>query len=179
MKHLIRESNGDPSLVDTLFTARGIDPLSYSNLGLTYADVRAMLASNLVTIGVHTIHHQMLSRLPDDVITWEILHAKKTLDETLGIVCRHLSYPYGDLRSVNDRVLRCVEKMPFATAVTTTMGHIVKAPSDQRYLLTLPRIEVLDDDAALPDKRFAAKRSNLLPTVSRLKGLLSSSISRR
>jgi len=69
-------------------------PMSWGELG--------ELADNGWEIGSHTRSHPHLTALPDDELTAELEQSREEAIRRLGIPCRTIAYPYGD---VDDRVV--------------------------------------------------------------------------
>ena len=66
-------------------------------------DELASLAADGWEIGSHTISHRHLPTLSDAELDEELRRSRIQLEEALGIPCRSLAYPYGD---VDARVVR-------------------------------------------------------------------------
>jgi peptidoglycan/xylan/chitin deacetylase (PgdA/CDA1 family) len=60
---------------------------------LTWAGVREMAASGLVTIGSHTHTHALLDRLPPDEVAGELDRSRELIGEKGGVAADHFAYP--------------------------------------------------------------------------------------
>jgi peptidoglycan/xylan/chitin deacetylase (PgdA/CDA1 family) len=103
---------------------------------LTDAQLRDLATDDLVTIGNHTVSHPDLSTVdsPDRLET-EIVGAKATLEDRLGIDVDLFSYPYGTLSPAALERVRASHR----AAVTTHSRPLSAAPDRHR----LPRISAV------------------------------------
>lgn len=62
---------------------------------LTWAQVREMLASGLMTLGVHTHRHVDLRSLGEEEIRQELEVSDRLVGERTGVRPRHFAYPWG------------------------------------------------------------------------------------
>jgi peptidoglycan/xylan/chitin deacetylase (PgdA/CDA1 family) len=62
---------------------------------LTWSMLREAVDTGLVTIGAHTHHHVDLSRVSADEARQEMRECKETVEDRLGVPCRHFAYPWG------------------------------------------------------------------------------------
>jgi polysaccharide deacetylase len=116
----VLEQYGIPTL---LYLATGLvesdpDGLSWTQLG----EVRD---SGLVTIGAHTHGHADLSRATEPEALEEMTRSQGTIEDRLGIPCRHFAYPWAVGSAAADRAAR----RTFDTAAilawkTNRRGHI-------------------------------------------------------
>ncbi len=87
-----------------------------------------------ISIGAHTATHPTLYKLPFETQRTEIVSAKQTLEDKLGIAITEFAYPYG----ATDARSHLTVQRNFATACTTEFRHISR--NDVVHLL--PRIDV-------------------------------------
>ena len=92
----------------------------------------AALDLGLITIGSHTLHHPILSRLSTDDLHIEIGESRRILEQRIGREVDLFCYPNGDF---DERVQRIVREY-YAAAVTSQIR--VVGPGDDDCLL--PRI---------------------------------------
>jgi peptidoglycan/xylan/chitin deacetylase (PgdA/CDA1 family) len=78
-------------LATGLVTERGDDA---NGDRLDWADVRAAVATGLVTIGSHTHGHVDLSNAGEAVAEDEMRRSKELIEDHLGTACRHFAYPW-------------------------------------------------------------------------------------
>lgn len=136
-------------LVDLLFRARGLDPLARTEeLALSWEEVRRLDADPLVTIGAHTVHHYVLSRLEEAEARAEIAASKSILEARLGHPVTHFAYPFGSRHEAGKREARLVAECGFQTAMTTRYGNIF--PAHAAAPLALPRYDM----GHFPDPRY-------------------------
>ncbi|MES9991078.1 MAG: polysaccharide deacetylase family protein [Candidatus Thiodiazotropha sp.] len=101
-------------------------------------EINEMVASGLVEFGSHTVNHELLDKLDNQDIKFEIQDSMSVLADRLGMPCKTLSYPNGNY---NDNVLSIVQDTTLQAAVTTQRGYV----TSNTNLLTLPRIAIHED----------------------------------
>ncbi len=121
--------------------AAGLDAAALQRrLMMTWAEVRALAAEPLVTIGAHSVTHPALRLLGDDEARAEMADSRRQLEAQLGGRVRHLAFPYGGANAVGAREFRLAQECGFATATTTRGANLF--PAHARYLTALPRLTV-------------------------------------
>lgn len=100
-------------------------------------------------IGSHTVSHAHLTELSDGDLLREVSDSRDRLESELGGRCRYLAYPFGE----NDERVRDA-----ARAAGYEAAFSLRAPSRNRELFALPRLDVYRRDGRL---RFALKTSRL------------------
>jgi peptidoglycan/xylan/chitin deacetylase (PgdA/CDA1 family) len=122
-----------------------LTPMAWSEL--------ASLASDGWEIGSHTVSHPRLTQIDDSRLKTELVDSQATCSEAVGVPCRSLAYPYGD---VDERVV----------AATRAAGYVAGAALPARLHasrpLEWPRIGAYSIDAPA---RFAVKVSPLVRSV--------------
>ena len=103
-------------------------------------------------IGSHTCTHPRLTQCSEDQLVQELRDSKQCCEEELGIACRSLAFPYGD---VDSRVERAASDVGYATA-----GGLPAWRGSS--LVTWPRVGIWHDESLT---RFRLKVS---PTVRRV-----------
>ncbi len=98
-----------------------------SNHFLSWDDVRQLHESG-VTIGAHTVHHPLLTSLPDEACYYEMGESKQRLEEELQTPVCFFSYPYGHRDSFNKKVTKQVKKCGFQYAFTLVDGEKFSSP---------------------------------------------------
>ena len=94
----------------------------------------------LLTIGGHTVNHFRLAKLPADESAREIERGLLGLQERLGRMPRHFSYPFGDFNSADSREFALAGSTGLKTAVTTNSGVI--HGGNRQLLTSLPRLSL-------------------------------------
>jgi len=61
---------------------------------LDWSDLRAAVATGLVTVGSHTHDHVDLSRASEREADDEMRRSKELIEDRLGVACRHFAYPW-------------------------------------------------------------------------------------
>jgi peptidoglycan/xylan/chitin deacetylase (PgdA/CDA1 family) len=111
------------------------------DLCMDWSEIAELADDPLVTIGAHTVKHEMLKKVPDAAaVRAEMEMSRAVLETALGRRPEHLAYPVGDPTSAGPREFRIASELGFKTAVTTRPGVLFKAHRD--YLTALPRISV-------------------------------------
>jgi len=111
------------------------------DLCMDWQEISELAADPLVTIGAHTVNHNMLKKMPDDAgVRAEMEMSRAVLEAALGKRPEHLAYPVGDPTSAGPREFRIAAELGFKTAVTTRPGVLFKAHRD--HMTALPRISV-------------------------------------
>jgi peptidoglycan/xylan/chitin deacetylase (PgdA/CDA1 family) len=105
-------------------------------------------------IGSHTRTHPRLTSLPAERLDAELAGSRSRLEEVLGLPCRSIAYPYGD---VNRRVARAAQSAGYEAACTLRAWELRRDP------LLWPRVAAYRGDSL---ERFRAKVS---PIARRLK----------
>lgn len=114
------------------------------DLCMDWQEIIDLAADPLVTIGAHTVNHNMLKKMTDEsAVRAEMEMSRSVLEAALGKRPEHLAYPVGDPTSAGPREFRIAAELGFKTAVTTRPGVLFKAHRD--HLTALPRISVNGD----------------------------------
>jgi len=108
-----------------------------NNLAMSWDDIINMNKDPLTTIGGHTMHHPVTSKLSDEKLYEEITLAHKIIEEHLGAPVEHFAYPYGRKKHASIREFELIKSLNLKTAVTTRKGNIF--PEHNEYLSCLPR----------------------------------------
>ncbi len=124
-------------------------PMSWEELG--------RLAADGWEIGSHTVTHPLLTRCGDGDLQRELAGSRQVCTDALGVPCRSIAYPYGD---VDQRVVRAAQAAGYEAAAA------LPARWHQPRALEWPRVGVYRIDT-LP--RFALKVS---PSLRDLRTLL-------
>jgi peptidoglycan/xylan/chitin deacetylase (PgdA/CDA1 family) len=107
---------------------------------LTPGDLRRLAASDIVTIGAHTVDHVRLADRP----AWEqqdtISGSRAELERAIGRAVPHFAYPFGRRGDFDDRSVDAVRLAAFDTACTTIPGTARSTADPYR----LPRRLVMD-----------------------------------
>lgn len=128
-------------IVGDLASRYGVDPAARCDeLCLTWAELGALAADPLVTIGAHTVNHMMLKKCAEGVVRREMQMSASVIEAALGRRPRHFSYPVGDPTSAGPREFAIASSLGFKTAVTTRPG--VLFPEHRDHLTALPRISL-------------------------------------
>ncbi len=132
-------------------------------LPLTWAQVREMEESGLVSFGAHTMHHPILGYLVDPAeVQQEVGECRRVLEQQLGHPVRTFAYPFGKLEHIGKQGLRAVKEAGYSWALTT-IEEVNNPQTDPSLLRRLP------GDPARHWLVMAAELVGLLGVVSRLR----------
>jgi peptidoglycan/xylan/chitin deacetylase (PgdA/CDA1 family) len=107
---------------------------------LTAEDLRQLAASDIVTIGAHTVDHVRLRDRPAQEQQDTISGSKRELEQSLGRAVSHFAYPFGHHDEFDERSVDAVRSAAFDTACTTIPGTAWSWTDPYR----LPRRLVMD-----------------------------------
>jgi peptidoglycan/xylan/chitin deacetylase (PgdA/CDA1 family) len=123
-------------------------------------DELRLLADAGWEIGSHTRSHPRLPQLDDLRLAEELEGSKRDCEDRLGLPCRSLAYPFGD---VDTRVARAAQAAGYQAAGPMLRGAAILRGSGLPVTVAWPRVGVyLDDDP----QRFRLKVS---PGLRRLR----------
>ena len=91
---------------------------------LSWDQLRTLAQDPLASVGVHTMSHRVLARLPVDEAEQEMSGARAELESKLGVRVRHIAYPYGSAGACGEREFRMAQQLGFATGCTTKRGNL-------------------------------------------------------
>jgi peptidoglycan/xylan/chitin deacetylase (PgdA/CDA1 family) len=117
-------------------------------LWMTWDMLREMRTAGM-TIGGHTVRHQVLSRMSAPEQRAEIVTCGRRLEEELGVPMRVFSYPVGKPDSFNDDTRACLRELGVKTAFTYYGGFRRLNEWDDH---DVPRIAV-EQETTLADLR--------------------------
>ncbi len=119
----------------------GIDDAALTrSLCMDWDELRDLAREPSLTIGAHTLTHQMLAQHPIEIAQPEIVEARDRIAFELGREVRHLAYPVGDPGSAGQREFDLAASSGFRTAVTTRPGHVFHGHAE--HLCALPRVSL-------------------------------------
>lgn len=121
----------------------GADPAGRpSHRPLSSDELHQLAADDLIEIGAHTLHHSLLSALPEDAQRREIVESKAMLENLVGREITSFSYPYGGRRDYSRATVALVRDGGFHRACSNFAG-LVRRDTDRWQL---PRLLVRDWD---------------------------------
>ncbi|MBB4007039.1 polysaccharide deacetylase family protein [Allorhizobium taibaishanense] len=107
---------------------------------LSSSELADFAAHPLVSLGAHTISHRGLVRLSPFTVRQELEQPADYLEKLTGRRPVTFAYPYGDHRSVDERIVAQVGEAGFRVAVTTRPSTLF--PGHGGALHALPRISL-------------------------------------
>jgi len=109
---------------------------------LTIEGVRALAASDMVTIGAHTHGHELLTQVSAQTARETIVTSRDLLQQWCGKPVWHFAYPSGRTDEANCSL---VERLGFASAVTTKFGYLrADTPRFQIPRIGIGRYETIE-----------------------------------
>ena len=105
---------------------------------LTWPMLRGMAATGLLTVGSHTRHHPMLSRLTRDEVRSELSGSRQRLEQELDVPVDYIAYPYGQPWEVGPFAEDVARELGFRAAFSTIARPLAKG--DDAAMFNLPRI---------------------------------------
>ena len=107
-----------PRLVDPADIAEVAPPFRI----LDTPSIQRMAASGLMEFGGHTLHHAIVSRLPDDQLRTQIVQSIHDTEALTGRPCRLFAYPNGAAEDYDARAVEVLRAAGVTAAVTTLKG---------------------------------------------------------
>jgi peptidoglycan/xylan/chitin deacetylase (PgdA/CDA1 family) len=129
---------------------------TYDSEMLSWDDLRELSKHPLVTLGVHTCSHAVLSRLSDSEVDMEMRSSRAVLRDRLGLDFDFFAYPMGQKEHADKREFALAEKAQFKAAFTSRSGTLPSLRSHSMF--EIPRIPVDYDDTL---SSFAWKAAGL------------------
>jgi len=105
---------------------------------LDWSQIREMLNSGLLTVGAHSVHHPVLSRLGPETIRLELEQSRRRIEQETGTSVRFFAYPYGQDSEVGVEAPAIARALGFDAAFTTE-GRPITGP-DMNQMFALPRV---------------------------------------
>lgn len=107
--------------------------------GASWAEIKQ--AEPIISVGAHTVNHEILTRLSPQEAELEISNSKSIIEDKTGDKVEHFAYPNGRKEDFNDTIIEFVRKAGYTGAVTTVEG--LNKPGENPY--TLKRIAISSD----------------------------------
>lgn len=123
---------------------------------MSWNDIR-MLSKNGMDIGAHSHSHDILAKLDDAQMLFELSHSKAILEEQLSKPVRAFSYPVGSKNTYNDSVIEALKNNGYEIAFNFHPGVNVNLAKNRYDLCRFP-IEYMMDDVSLKKMLTYAKR---------------------
>lgn len=94
-------------------------PVDNGYIPMTWEDIEELSRDDNISFGSHTCSHSILSVLSDEELHKEIFESKRILEERLGMVIEHFSYPNGQPCDFNIRSKDTLSRARYKSAATT------------------------------------------------------------
>jgi len=147
------DGEGRDKLYNELFVRNGIDLYEYTKQNsLTYKQIEALSADELVTIGAHTHSHLALNQLSREEIIEDI---NKNISKLINVVngdIEHFTYPFGSKNEAGWQEFEVIKEMGFKTATTGRVANVFG--QHLKYNYAIPRLYVNQDTDRNYLKRF-------------------------
>lgn len=126
-----------------------------------WLDANEMTTSGLITFGGHTVNHEIVSRLTDDDVRYEITESMREVEAQLTATTRTFAYPNGGRADFDDRAAEAVRAAGGIGAVSTIEG--LCQAGDDRF--AIKRIGVGSD---MTFDQFRLLTSGVIPDIKRM-----------
>ena len=118
--------------------------------GVRWDDIRTLVASDLVTVGLSAYTYAHIADWPLEKLTEDLNHSKERLREELKQDVRFFAYPYGEY---SPAYVSLIERQGFTAAFGQHSGVIYKGADP----LTLPRFTMTEEFADLDRLRMTSQ----------------------
>lgn len=125
----------------------------FSNLYLTWNQVREMSQSGVIEFGSHTENHPILTRIPLEQAKREIEGSKKRIEEEIGKRVISLAYPNGGAADFSGDIIKATREAGIEVAFTLLSGP-TRYITARQSPLAIRRIFLIHTDSF---SRFVAK----------------------
>ena len=122
-----------------MFGSQALAPAGEADRPLTPAEVRVLAAEPLATIGNHSTHHDLLTRIPREKAQRQIADCQTLLTEWTGEAPTVIAYPNGNC---DDAIVRFSEDLGLRTGLTATPGR-ARLPLAGAARMQLPRFALV------------------------------------
>lgn len=127
-----------------------------NNVFMTWDQVREM-AANGIEFGSHTLTHPIMTRIPEEQVTRELLESKRLIEHELGKPVVTFAYPNGGHEDFNPAIIAELRKAGYTMAFTLMPGYN-RYPALRRDAYTIRRIFLSHSDSF---PRFVAKANGI------------------
>jgi len=110
---------------------------------LSVQEIKAMIKSELVDIGSHSVSHRSLTRLSSSEIKKELTQSKKHLEDLISHSVDMFAYPYGTFRHYSKNIVQLLSETGYRLAVSACFNSFNRAGRE----LLLNRIFFLEEDS--------------------------------
>lgn len=131
---------------------------------LDWEQVRELERSGLVSIGAHTVHHEIVARLPSDSMRREIQHSIAKIATECVHPSRGFAYPNGRANDFDSRAEETLEAAGCEFALSTIAGF--NSMASRRFALR--RLSIAGDCDLAGFRRLISKPRNAAVAVARL-----------
>ena len=133
--------DGREAALQALRTASaGVPAVRDTHRVMDLDELRRMAASDLATLGAHTVWHQPLSSLPPPLQRTEIDRSRAMLQDWTGLQVRTFSYPFGNHDDYSAHTVALCRELGFAR-VAANHPAVVRQATDP---MQIPRFLVRD-----------------------------------
>lgn len=100
---------------------------------MTWLDVSALVSSGIITVGAHTVNHELLSRLATSDVAFEVRTSIDQVAAHTGQPVLTFAYPNGTTSDFDERSMQAVRDAGCIGAVSTRHG--LNGESEDRFAL--------------------------------------------
>lgn len=108
--------------------------------GLTWKMIKEMSKAGM-TVGSHSVNHDDMTKLEEQIIDQELSESKKTLEDNLGIKVKYFAYPGG---AFDSNIVTKTEKAGYLAAFSTK-HKVYQRFSNTTDYFNIPRIHIDDE----------------------------------
>jgi peptidoglycan/xylan/chitin deacetylase (PgdA/CDA1 family) len=105
---------------------------------MNWENLKILANNDLITIGSHGFSHCSLGLSDKEKILFEVSESKRILEETLHILIRHFSFPYGQKKDISFTAIQALKDNSYVSACSTNWCINNKS----KDLFRLNRIEI-------------------------------------
>lgn len=135
---------------------------------LTWSEIKNLNNESLITFGSHGLNHISLGSADIETTKEEIVKSKQILENEIGTTIEYFSYPYGQLKDINNESQLILKDFGYRASFTTNWSR--KNTIKNIYLLN--RIEIKSTDNIESFKEIINRRIDYKLHKQRLKNLL-------
>jgi peptidoglycan/xylan/chitin deacetylase (PgdA/CDA1 family) len=114
---------------------------------MSWAQIAALAADPLVTIGAQSVNHPILAKLPEAKVRFEMTMSRSVIESAVGVRPRYFAYPFGRKGEAGPREFEIAGALGFRAALTSRAG-VVRA-RHSGHLMALPRMSLAGESQRL------------------------------
>ena len=96
---------------------------AFGNIMMSWSNARE-LSENGIEMAGHTVSHPILTRLPPEEASWELINCKRQIEDQINKRVISFAYPNGRSADFNSELIRRVQQAGFEVAFTLLPGQM-------------------------------------------------------